>query len=147
VHQFKYEDHPELARPLGKLLAGEAAPFLASTPGVLCAIPLHRSRLHRRRYDQAELLTRELALLTRRERLEALTRTRATKRQVGLSEPARVANVSGAFAASGDVRGREVVLVDDVFTTGATARAAAAALVAAGARSVQVLALARAFSL
>ena len=147
VHQFKYEDHPDLARPLGKLLAGEAARFLASAPGVLCAIPLHRSRLHRRRYDQAELLTRELALLTRRERLEALTRTRATERQVGLSESARVANVSGAFAASRDIRGRDVVLVDDVFTTGATARAAAAALVAAGARSVQVLALARAFSL
>jgi ComF family protein len=147
VHQFKYEDHPELARPLAKLLSREAARFLQSAPGCVCAVPLHRSRLHRRRYDQAELLTRELAILAGRERLEALTRTRATQRQVGLSELARVANVAGAFIASKEVRGRDVLLVDDVFTTGATARAAASALLAAGARSVQVLALARAFTL
>ena len=147
VHQFKYVDHPELGRPLAQLLARESANFLASAPGIFCAIPLHRSRLRRRRYDQAELLARELALLTGRDRLEALTRTRPTERQVGLSESARVANVAGAFAASTVVRGREVLLVDDVFTTGATARAAAAALISAGARSVQVLALARAFTL
>lgn len=147
VHHFKYEDQPELAPALARLLADEAARFLDASPGFLCAIPLHRSRLRRRRYDQAELLTRELASLTGRERFEGLSRTRATERQVGLSEAARVANVRGAFQASQLARGREVLVVDDVFTTGATARAASLALLQGGAQSVRVLTLARAFSL
>ena len=146
VHLFKYEDRPDLAAALARLLAREAAGFLAAHPGVLCAIPLHRSRLRRRRYDQAELLSRELARLTGRERLEALTRIRPTVRQVGLSEAAREANLRGAFTAMDCVLGRDVLLVDDVFTTGATARAAAAALLVAGARSARVLTLARAFT-
>ena len=146
VHLFKYEDRPDLAAPLARLLAREAARFLASAPGVLCAIPLHRSRLRRRRYDQAELLTHTLARLTGRDRLEALTRMRPTLRQVGLTEAEREANLRGAFSATDCARGRDVVLVDDVFTTGATARAAASALHNAGARSVRVLTLARAFT-
>ena len=147
VHLFKYEDRPELADPLARLLAREATGFLAAAPGGLCAVPLHRSRLRRRRYDQAELLTRALARLARRGRIAALTRTRRTDRQVGLAEAAREENLRGAFTATPSATGRDVVLVDDVFTTGATARAAASALLAAGARSVRVLALARAFTL
>ena len=147
IHRYKYEDHPELAAPLASLLAAEAAEFFASAPGELCALPLHRSRLRTRKYDQAELLTGELARRTGRVRLELLSRSRATERQVGLTEAARDANVRGAFSASPACAGRELVLIDDVFTTGATARAAAQVLLEAGARSVRVLTLARAYTL
>lgn len=146
VHQFKYEDHPELARPLAELAARESPSFLSQAPRVVVAIPLHRTRLRQRRYDQAELLAGELARLTGRTRLQALTRERATQRQVGLSEADRDANVEGAFLCTADVTGRDVLLVDDVLTTGATARAAASALRGAGATTVWVFTLARAFS-
>jgi ComF family protein len=147
IHRFKYEDHPELARSLAALLARESGTFLASSPGDLCALPLHRTRLRKRRYDQAELLAGELARTLDRRRLQLLDRVRATQRQVGLSEAAREANVAGAFEADPSCAGRDLVLVDDVFTTGATARAAASALLGAGARSVRVLTLARAYTL
>ncbi|MGA9524982.1 MAG: phosphoribosyltransferase family protein, partial [Myxococcaceae bacterium] len=94
-----------------------------------------------------ELLTGELARRTGRVRLELLSRSRATERQVGLTEAARDANVRGAFSASPACAGRELVLIDDVFTTGATARAAAQVLLEAGAQSVRVLTLARAYTL
>lgn len=147
IHLFKYEDRPELARPLVALAAHAAADFLAEAPGAICALPLHARRFRERRYDQAELLARELARLTgRTHRGGLLERRRATQRQVGLSEREREANVAGAFSARPEARGQAVLLVDDVFTTGATARAASQALVEAGATDVQVLTLARAFS-
>jgi ComF family protein len=147
IHQFKYEDHPELAQPLGELLTLEAATFLDGAPRLLCAVPLHRARLRARKYDQAQLLVEEVARRTGRGvAADVLTRTRATRRQVGLLEPDRELNVAGAFEASDRARGHRYVLVDDVLTTGATARAAARALLDAGAAEVQVLALARAFS-
>lgn len=148
IHQYKYEDHPELARPLGQLLAIEARAFLAQLPANcgVAAIPLHRSRLASRRYDQAELLAGEVARHSKRARLDALERTKSTERQVGLSEAARDANLSGAFKARGGLEGLEVILVDDVFTTGATARAAAFALRGAGVTRVFIITLARAFT-
>ena len=147
IHRFKYEDRPELAPALGKALAGESFRFLADAPAAICAIPLHRERLRQRKYDQAQLLTRELARLTGRRCVwDALTRERSTARQVGLTESARDRNVSGAFCGRASVAGLSVLLIDDVFTTGATARAATSALLESGAAEVQVLTLARAFS-
>jgi ComF family protein len=147
VQRFKYEDHPELAPALARLLAEEAHAFLAAAPALLVPLPLHEARYRERRYDQAALLASELARATGRGlRLDVLRRTRATHRQVGLSEAARAENVEGAFEAGAPLSGEDVLLVDDVFTTGATARAAAAALRSGGAGRVEVLTLARAFS-
>jgi predicted amidophosphoribosyltransferase len=178
IHRFKYEDHPELARPLAALLAqsghperrpggpqskghperGRQAPESKGPPEPfdsaqgeretwsVCAIPLHASRYHQRLYDQAELLASELAKCLGLPFIGALERTRATQRQVGLSEAARVANVDGAFRAVANVTGRRLLLVDDVFTTGSTARAAARALIEAGALEVVVVTVARAAS-
>jgi ComF family protein len=147
IHLFKYEDRPELAPALSAVLTAESARFLATAPELICAIPLHRARLRRRKYDQAQLLAGELARLTGRRCVhDGLARVRSTQRQVGLSELGRDHNVSGAFRASASIRGQCVLLVDDVFTTGATARAAASALLEWGASDVQVLTLARAFS-
>ena len=147
IHQFKYEDHPEIAPALGKLLASTAKDFLAQAPDLVLHIPLHRSRYRQRRYDQAELLARYLAKHSgKRFAPKHLARVRKTERQVGRSEADRDANLRGAFKAT-DAKGLRVLLIDDVFTTGATARAAAHALLYAGAAEVQVLTLARAFTL
>ncbi|MBU8899029.1 ComF family protein [Corallococcus sp. M34] len=148
IHRFKYEDHPELAAPLGALLAGEARRFLTDATGPVVALPLHTHRFRQRQYDQAQLLAGALAKASGREAPAGwLERTRDTRRQVGLSEAERAANVATAFRAPPEVAGRSLVLLDDVFTTGATARAAASALLAAGAVRVDVLTLARAFTL
>jgi ComF family protein len=145
IHRFKYEDHPELAPRLAQLLINSAPEFIERAPKVVCAIPLHVSRFRARRYDQALLLTGELAKATGRNfRPNLLERTKKTARQVGLSDSEREANVAGAFHAKEQLSGEPVLLLDDVFTTGATASAAADALIRAGASSVQVLTIARA---
>lgn len=147
IHRFKYEDRSDLSRPLGLLLAATAQEPLASMPGVLVPLPLHQARFRERKFDQAGLLTAVLAQRLEREvQADWLVRTRDTRRQVGLAEGEREANVRGAFAASAAVRGREVVVVDDVLTSGATAREATRALLEAGAARVFVLTLARARS-
>jgi len=110
------------------------------------AVPLSRRRRIQRTYDQAALLARHLAAATGARLLgAALRRTRDTPPQVGQSREERRRSVAGAFQADPRaVAGLDLVLVDDVVTTGATADAAAQALKAAGARSVTVVALARA---
>jgi ComF family protein len=108
-------------------------------------VPLGRRRRISRGYDQAALLADALARSTGGRRLRAaLHRVRETPPQVGQGRAARSANVAGAFVADPAVRGLDLVLVDDVVTTGATVGAAAQALRTAGARSVRVVALARA---
>ncbi len=142
IHAFKYGGRPALARPLGAWLASRVR-----VPGgaLVVSVPLGRARRIERGYDQAALLADALARAAggvRRGR-GLLRRTRETSPQVGRSRAERAANVAHAFAA-GPVAGQAVILVDDVLTTGATAGAAAEALLAAGARSVSVIALARA---
>jgi competence protein ComFC len=102
---------------------------------------LHRSRLRERGYNQAELLARRLALLAR---LPVDTRSLARRRQVGTqvearSPAARRTNVEGAFVASSDASGKNVLLIDDVMTTGSTLDSAAKALKAAGVARVDCL--------
>jgi ComF family protein len=129
IHRFKYEDHPELAAPLAELLASESPSFLSQAPALVLALPLHPQRFRERRYDQAQLLAGALARATGRQApVGLLARARETRRQVGLSESERALNMAEAFTASPAVAGREVLLVDDVLTTGATVRAAASAL-------------------
>jgi len=143
IHALKYGDRPALARPLGRWLAAS----VSLPPGAMVvAVPLGRRRRLDRGYDQASRLAEHLARATGAPCLAgALRRVRETPPQVGRSRVARAANVAGAFAADPRrVSGRELVLVDDVVTTGATAEAAARALLVAGARRVTVVALARA---
>jgi ComF family protein len=144
IHALKYGNRPALARPLGAWLAARAP----LDPGAaVLSIPLARGRRAERGYDQAALLADHLARASgaagRRLRT-ALRRVRETPPQVGRTREERARNVEGAFQATDAVAGRDVVLVDDVVTTGATADAAAAAIRRAGARSVVVVALARA---
>jgi len=145
IHRLKYEQRPDLARPLASLLATTAKAFFRDVPGALVPLPLHTGRFRERGYDQATLLAVELGGVLKRPVRDAwLERRRATQRQVGLSEDARDANVRGAFWAAPDVKGHEVVLVDDVYTTGSTAAEATRTLKAAGATRVFIVTLARA---
>jgi ComF family protein len=142
IHALKYGDRPALARPLGAWLA-QRVPLPAG--GAVVSVPLGRGRRIERGYDQAALLADELAAAAGRARLRgALYRVRETAPQVGRGREERRKNVRGAFWASVAAEGRELVLVDDVVTTGATADAAARALLDAGALRVTVVALARA---
>ena len=147
VLELKYRSRQRVADRLAELLAHEAGGARLLEPGVvLVPVPLHPRRLRERGFNQSALLG---AALGRRLGLDceplALVRRRETPPQAGLSAAARRRNVAGAFAVRRPARvaGRVVALVDDVVTTGATARACAAALRAAGAREVRLVSVAR----
>ena len=132
---------------MGELMAE----YLAQNPlpvDLLVPVPLHRRRRRERGFNQAELLCRVIGEhsgieIDRR----SLRRSRNTPHQIRVSDRTqRAANVYRAFACDGDLEGRRVLLVDDVFTSGATLRACAASLRTAGGASVWALTFARADS-
>lgn len=147
VLAFKHGDRQDLRRPAGRWLLQAVRPILR--PDMLVApVPLHWLRLLRRRYNQAALLSGELARLTGLDHCpDLLIRRRRTPSQEGRSREARFANIAGALAVhprrADRLTGRHVLLVDDVMTSGATFAAAAEACRAAGASGVSILALAR----
>jgi ComF family protein len=145
IHHLKYSNLRALAMPLALLMREylETVPF----PGeILVPVPLHRRRLKERGYNQSALLAHELGRLANLPMLEgSLVRRRDTPPQARTtSAEERRRNVAEAFACA-DLRlkGREVILIDDVATTGATLEAAAEALRNAGTSSVWALTLAR----
>ncbi|MBT3071627.1 ComF family protein [Rhodomicrobium sp. Az07] len=146
VVRFKFEDRHE-PLPLFLRLTREAGRDLMADADLIVPVPLHRFRLLQRRFNQSALLAQGLARASGVPvSVMALKRTKRTKAQVGLQHDARRKNVADAFSVSAGgrraVAGKRVLLVDDVITTGATANACAAALLAAGARAVDVLAVA-----
>lgn len=143
VHALKYDGRRSLARPIAALMRGHGGVVLDGAD-LAVPVPLHRSRLRQRGFNQAAELARHLGLPF----ADVLRRTRATASQTDLPASRRHANVRGAFALRrrGRVDGRSVVLVDDVSTTGATLEACATVLLAAGAREVRALTAARAVS-
>ncbi len=148
---LKHGGRRDLADPLGRRLGGLlAASGEAAGDARLVAVPLHTTRRFERGYDQAALLARAAAEVAGRPVLRGLERVRATPPQGSALAPPRTKNVRGAFRvpprAARAVAGRELWLVDDVASSFATLTAAAEPLLAAGARSVRVLLLARAGS-
>lgn len=132
-----------LARGLATALDAELCARPEPAPDVLLPIPLHRSRLRQRGYNQALEIATELAHHLRLPlRIDALKRLRATNPQPGLDLPARRRNVRGAFAAIGVLPAR-VALVDDVMTSGATVAEAARVLKRQGVQWVEVWTVAR----
>ena len=144
LRRLKYGDRPDLARQLGSL-GRHAAREARIHADLVIPVPLHPARLAERGYNQAALIAAYVARELRLP-LEArgLRRTRHTPQQARLDRAARLGNVTGAFQvrSAACVRGRRVVLVDDVATTGATLSACAAALREAGAAEVTAVVVA-----
>lgn len=145
IHQLKYggvrDTAPILARYL--VAAFQLEPWAQLHIDAVIPAPLHSARLRTRGYNQSELLAaafcRQVGIPHRPHWLE---RIRSTHSQVGLSAHERQRNVADAFHALPAVRGKQVLLIDDVYTTGATLKACAQALRSAGVRAVYALALA-----
>jgi ComF family protein len=141
VHAFKYSGMPRLAAHFGRSIAG-LAPREAQ---VIVPVPLHRTRMAERGYNQAEALARGIAARRGAAVVRALRRTRPTPTQTHLSIPERIENVRGAFALSRPAReiaGKHALIVDDVMTTGSTLASVAETLLEAKPKSISILVLA-----
>ena len=148
VQKFKYARKVSLGRPLGRLMARGCQEFLREIdPDVVVPVPLYSKRLRWRGFNQSVLLAREVSraygipmdpfLLQRR---------RETAAQTRLAEEERRRNVRGAFTLDPDrpIRGKRVLIVDDVYTSGATVNECSRTLKQGGAKEIYVLTLARA---
>jgi ComF family protein len=147
VHRLKYYDRLEIAAPLGRWMARAGGEILADAD-LLVPVPLHRSRLRSRKFNQSNLLATAISgHCGVAVDGFALERVKRTASQVGLTRLQRAINLQGAFRVPDGmvprVVDRSIVLVDDVLTSGATVNAAARALLRGGARRVDVLVFAR----
>lgn len=135
IAALKYNNHPQLARPFGEWLAqrwleSSAAKLAGTRALVVVPIPMHIDKQQQRGFNQADLLAKAFCNQTRLPfRPKALKRQRFTEPQFGLSAPARAQNLSGAFELGQSLpSGSTVLLLDDIYTTGATALTAAQTL-------------------
>lgn len=147
VQGLKFRDRTDLAPWMARWML-RAASELTAEADVVVPVPLHRRRFLARRFNQSAELARAFCRLSGLDYApDALARARGTRQQTGLGARERETNMRGAFrvpdAQRGTLAGRRLILVDDVYTTGATAAAAARALKRAGAREVDVLTFAR----
>jgi ComF family protein len=155
IHLLKYNGVRPAARVLGRMLAESVADMERAwkqETALIIPVPLFKAKRRKREFNQAELIARAaLQLLDRRFRLatDILQRTRDTQSQIGLTGHQRRENLRGAFAVarSQEVTGREVLLVDDVYTTGTTVTECARVLRRAGASKVWVATVARTLKL
>jgi competence protein ComFC len=147
IHRYKYQRALYFEPFLAELLLSRAVPGLTSAKfDLIVPVPLHHARLREREFNQAERLARRLGAAAGLPiETSLLRRVVPTQTQTVLSRPERLANVRRAFAMRGgkSLDGQRIVLIDDVFTTGATTSACAKVLRAAGASEVCVWTVAR----
>ena len=145
LHAIKYAGEQRLAGPLGEAVARRWT-RVGHGPDLVTHVPVHADRARQRGFDQAELIARSAARHLALPHQTLLVRQRATIAQFDLDRRTRATNVRGAYSLRDDpasVRGRWVLLVDDVTTTGATLHASAVPLLAAGAVGVSAITVAR----
>jgi len=150
IHQFKYQGKTRLAAPLGKMLLGTYRNgFHKKKIDLIIPVPLHARRFRQRGFNQAYLLVRgwhrRYPPVPAIEK-DVLFRKRWTEPQTGLGKRERIRNIKKAFTAerTAKIEGKNILLIDDVYTTGATVGECAQTLLKAGAKQVDVLTLARA---
>ncbi len=156
IHRLKYSGKIQLAAPLGVLLfAAFLNRYDQLDSDIIAPVPLHKKRFRKRGFNQTFLLIKDwpsfsintpsISFPLRIEK-DLLIRNRKTKSQTGLDRKTRISNIKGAFSLNpkADVSGKRVLLVDDVYTTGATADECAKVLLKGNAGKVSVLTLARA---
>ena len=136
VHNLKFRSVSRLAEPMGLQMVRALEGLQPLRVDCLAPVPMHPRRLRRRGIDHALLLARAIAEGLELPVEQLLVRTRDTRQQARLDGIERLHNLDGAFAVTGDVTGKRVLLVDDVCTTGTTANACAEALRRAGASAV-----------
>lgn len=141
IHRFKYKKDTTYSRALGSIISSYSK---LKDFDMVVPVPLHIKRLKERGFNQSLFLAR---VVGKRHRIIvdpfALKRTRWTEPQVNLSGKERKLNVKGAFEVQKDVKGKRILLVDDVYTTGATVRECSKILKKSGAKDICVLTLAR----
>jgi len=143
ILRFKHGDQLQAIRTLAPWLT-EAGRELIKDADIIMPVPLHRWRFLKRRYNQSALLAMKIGKMAGKPVLaDGLARVRATPPQASQKRDARIANVKNAFAVRGDVKGKTILLIDDVMTTGATLNACTDALLKNGAVAVDVLCIAR----
>jgi len=140
IHLLKFGGIKRLAKPLSELLMT----LPASRCDAIVPVPLHKKKLREREFNQTALLGRHLSKIMKTPLLlHSLQKVRETKLQTEVSGKERHVNLRKAYAASRDISGKNILLVDDVVTTGATIEECASTLKRAGAKNVEVIALAR----
>jgi ComF family protein len=147
IHLMKYGDRMDVVHTLGRWMARAGSELLADADA-LVPVPLHWRRLWQRRFNQSSALAHAISKLSKVSVMdEVLLRARATQPQFGLPRERRAENVQGAFKVLKEkrieVKGKKLVLIDDVLTTGATVDACTKVLLRAGALRADVLVLAR----
>jgi len=146
ISTTKYSDRTDLIPWISNWMK-VAGKDLLQEADMIVPVPLHRSRLRMRRFNQSADIARRLSGKKNMYQPETLIRRKPTKQQVGLTEKERERNMSGAFAVPEEmkhhVKGKRVLLVDDVYTTGSTVKAATRALKRGGASNIDVLVFAK----
>lgn len=137
VKRLKYERATSLAEPMAEAMAMSASSLGLLDADIAVPVPIHWTRRYHRGFNQAELLCERFP--DRFLQRKMLKRIRATRPQVGLTGEERSKNILNAFWASPSVAGKRVLLIDDVLTTGHTARECAKTLLAAGATEIRGL--------
>jgi len=149
IHQMKFRKKRKLAEPLGVLMVKyiSRSPALAMEEvDCLVPVPLHRRRLRERGFNQAELLGKVVSRYYEKPVVNALVRVKDTRAQFALPRAERLTNIKGAFRVADyrAVEKKNVLLVDDIYTTGATLSECGRMLKAAGASRIEILSLSRA---
>jgi len=143
IHWFKYDQCKSLAISFARAARARLQQYNSTDYSLITSVPLHPSRQRERGYNQSEEIVRALCReLDQSYQTNPIRRIKNTPSQTTLNRSERKTNVSGAFICDADLKGQKILLIDDVVTTGSTTSACCTVLRAAGAESVDVLALA-----